>query len=153
MELASGIKLDRAESMKHSHKPSRILAKVFLRLSLCAALLCAAAPAGFGDAHSFDLVGPRIDMTVDRSGKTLPISQVTELLPGDRLWLHVEFPDDQSVRYLLIVAFLQGPTNPPPENWFTRLETWTRQMREEGTVVTVPEGAQQALLFLAPETG
>jgi len=43
-------------------------------------------------------------------------------------------------------------TNPPPENWFTRAETWKKQVREEGIVVTVPQGAQQALLFLAPET-
>jgi hypothetical protein len=40
----------------------------------------------------------------------------------------------------------------PPE-WFTRVETWTRQAREEGVFVSVPEGAQQALIFLAPETG
>jgi hypothetical protein len=75
------------------------------------------------------------------------------LQPGDRMWIHPDFPDDQSVHYLLIVAFLQGSTNPPPESWFIRLETWTQKARDEGTVVTVPHGAEQALLFLAPETG
>src|SRR4029077_9929013 len=60
---------------------------------------------------------------------------------------------DQSARYLLIVAFLRGSTNPPPENWFTRAESWNKQVRQEGIVVTVPQDAQQALLFLAPETG
>ena len=57
------------------------------------------------------------------------------------------------MRYLLVVAFLRGSTNPPPETWFTRVETWSKQAREEGIVVTVPQDAQQALLFLAPETG
>ncbi|HEY5056115.1 MAG TPA: hypothetical protein VII58_08135, partial [Acidobacteriaceae bacterium] len=37
--------------------------------------------------------------------------------------------------------------------WFTRVETWTRAARDEGVFVTVPEEAQQALIFLAPETG
>src|SRR5262249_22312019 len=55
--------------------------------------------------------------------------------------------------YLMIVAFLRGTTNPPPENWFIRAETWTKKVREEGVVVTVPQDAQQTLLFLAPETG
>ena len=34
-----------------------------------------------------------------------------------------------------------------------KAETWNKQVQQEGIVVTVPEGAQQALLFLAPETG
>jgi hypothetical protein len=105
------------------------------------------------DGPPFDLAGPRIEMKVSRDGKALPISNVSDLRAGDRLWIHPDFPSDQAVRYLLIVAFLKDPTNPPPENWFTRVETWTKQAREEGTVVTVPAGAQTALLFLAPETG
>ena len=104
------------------------------------------------DDAAFDLLGPRIDMKVTRGGKPLPISKVPNLQPGDRLWIHPDFPDDQSARYLLVVAFLRGSTNPPPENWFTRAETWKKQVREEGIVVTVPQGAEQALLFLAPET-
>jgi hypothetical protein len=105
------------------------------------------------DGNNFDLLGPRIEMKVTRSGKALPISDVANLQPGDRLWLHPDFPDDQSARYLLIVAFLRGATNPPPENWFTKAETWTKPVREEGIVITVPQDAQQVLLFLAPETG
>jgi len=122
-------------------------------LCFCLILLSFASRAVFADSATFDLIGPRIELTVTRGGKTLPISAVARFMPGDRLWIHPEFPPDQSVRYLLIVAFLQGPTNPPPESWFTRVETWTKQTRQEGTVVTVPQGAQQALLFLAPETG
>jgi len=62
------------------------------------------------------------------------------------------FPDNETVHYVLAVAFLQGATNPPPENWFTRAATWTKQVRKDGIVITVPEHAQQALFFLAPQT-
>src|SRR5262249_23438462 len=131
---------------------SKIVSKAVLLWSWFT-LTCGLPAAVFARSPSFDLVGPRIELTVARGGKTLPIAKVADLQPGDRLWIHPAFPSDQSVRYLLIVAFLQGPTNPPPENWFTRVETWTKQTRQEGTVVTVPAGAQQALLVLAPETG
>src|SRR5690348_1037223 len=71
------------------------------------------------DNAAFDLIGPRIEMKVTRAGKPLPISEVPNLQPGDRLWIHPDFPEDQSARYILVVAFLRGSTNPPPENWFT----------------------------------
>jgi hypothetical protein len=106
-----------------------------------------------GDSAAFDLPGPRIEVKVTRGGKTLPIFEVPELQAGDRLWLHADVPASQSVRYLLIVAFLRGSTDPPPDQWFVKAETWSKQVRQEGIVVTVPEQAQQALLFLAPETG
>ena len=101
---------------------------------------------------SFDLSGPRMEVTVTRAGKTLPISEVPNLQAGDRIWMHPAFPDNETVHYVLAVAFLQGATNPPPDNWFTKIETWTRQVRKEGFVITVPEHAQQALFFLAPQT-
>jgi len=104
-------------------------------------------------ASAFDLSGPRVEMKVMRAGKTLPIANVPNLQAGDRLWIHPDFPDSQSVRFLVIVAFLRGATNPPPESWFTKAEAWNKGVREEGFFVTVPQGAQQALLFLAPETG
>jgi len=103
--------------------------------------------------NAFDLTGPNIEINVTRAGKTLGIASVPNLLAGDRLWIHVGLPDDQSVHYLLIIAFLRGSTNPPPEDWFTRAETWNKKTLTEGTVVTVPQEAQQAVLFLAPETG
>ena len=123
------------------------------RLATAATLLLALVVSARADNNSFDLLGPRIEMKVSRNGKSLPIAQVANLQPGDRLWLHPDFPDDQSARYLLIVAFLRGATNPPPESWFTKAETWTKAVKEEGIVVTVPADAQQALIFLAPETG
>jgi hypothetical protein len=102
---------------------------------------------------AFDLTGPKIDVHVKRGEITLPIGQVPSLLPGDRIWVHPDLPESQSARYVLIVAFLRGATNPPPLDWFTRVETWKEQVRSEGVFVTVPAEAQQALLFLAPETG
>jgi hypothetical protein len=107
----------------------------------------------FADGPAFDLSGPKVDMRVKRGEVTLPIGQVANLLPGDRLWIHPDFPESQSAHYVLIVAFLRGATNPPPQEWFTRVETWTREVRDEGVFVNVPKEAQQALLFLAPETG
>jgi hypothetical protein len=62
------------------------------------------------------------------------------------------FPDNETAHYVLAVVFLQGATNPPPDNWFTKAETWTRPVRKDGIVVTVPKDAQQALFFLAPQT-
>jgi hypothetical protein len=105
------------------------------------------------DTAAFDLAGPRIEIRVTRAGKTLPISRVPNLQAGDRLWIHPDMPDGESVRFLMITAFLRGSTNPPPENWFTKVETWNKHAREEGVVITVPTGAQQALIFLAPQTG
>jgi hypothetical protein len=107
----------------------------------------------FADSPAFDLSGPKVDMRVKRGEVTLPIGEVANLLPGDRLWIHPDFPESQSTHYVLIVAFLRGATNPPPQEWFTRVETWTRDVRDEGVFVIVPKEAQQALLFLAPETG
>ncbi len=102
---------------------------------------------------SFDLLGPKVDVHVKRGEITLPVGQVPNLLPGDRLWIHPDLPATQSARYVLVVAFLRGVTNPPPANWFTRVETWTKEARAEGVFITVPAEAQQAILFLAPETG
>jgi hypothetical protein len=107
----------------------------------------------WADTAAFDLAGPRIEVRVTRAGKTLPISRVPNLQAGDRLWIHPDVPDGESVRFLMIPVFLRGSTNPPPDNWFTRVETWNKHVREEGVVITVPEGAQQALIFLAPQTG
>src|SRR5258705_105233 len=133
---------------------SKILTDKALVVLFAAFLLLLCRPSSArADNAAFDLIGPRIEMTVTGGGRPLPIAEVPNLRPGDRLWIHPDFPEDQSARYILVVAFLRGSTNPPPENWFTRVETWKKQIRQEGFVVTVPQDAQQALLFLAPETG
>jgi hypothetical protein len=112
------------------------------------------APIGlYAEGPAFDLSGPKVDVHVKRGDVTLPISETPNLLPGDRLWIHPDLPESQSQHFVLVVAFLRGSTNPPPPEWFTRVETWSREAREEGVFVTVPDEAQQALIFLAPETG
>lgn len=118
-----------------------------LLLGILATSVCRA------DSPAFDLVGPKVDVHVKRGNVTLPVSQIPNLLAGDRIWVHPDFPQSQSARYVLVVAFLRGATNPPPTDWFTRVDTWTREAREEGIFVTVPTEAQQALVFLVPETG
>jgi hypothetical protein len=121
-------------------------------LRTLAALICLTGPL-LADPARFDLVGPKIDVHVTRDGKTLPIAEVPNLAPGDKIWLHPDLPPTQSVHYLLVAAFLRGTTNPPPDNWFTLIQTWNKKVREEGVTITVPDEAQQVILFLAPETG
>src|SRR6185503_2038476 len=53
----------------------------------------------------------------------------------------------------MVAAFLRGATNPPPKNWFFRCEVWKRVCADKGLNVTIPDDAQQILVFLAPETG
>ena len=100
----------------------------------------------------FDLMGPNLRVTVSHAGQTLPIDQVPNLAEGDKLTVRAELPKGQSVHYLLVVAFLQGATNPPPESWFFQSETWSKK-GQDGLTVTTPKDAQQVLVFLAPETG
>ena len=125
----------------------------FLVLILLGCVLLVCAGLARADSSAFDLIGPKVDVRVQRAGVTLPIAQVPNLQAGDRLWIHPDLPDSQSVRYLMVVAFLRGATNPPPESWFTRVETWTKPVHDEGVFVVVPDEAEEALVFLAPETG
>lgn len=117
----------------------------FVVLSCVTPLLGASAP--------FDLAGPRIEIRVTRAGMTLPIAEVPNLQAGDRMWLHPELPKNESIHYLLIPVFLRGSLNPPPDKWFTKVETWRSDVRRTGVNIQVPEGAHQAILFWAPETG
>src|ERR1700744_1436353 len=107
----------------------------------------AAAPA------PFDLAGPTLEVKITRGNITLPASQVPNLAPGDKVWLKADLPDTQSVGYLMVAAFLSGSTNPPPEKWFFACKTWTGTCGSQGLTVTVPQGAQQVIVFLAPHTG
>ncbi|MEO6828485.1 MAG: hypothetical protein ABI164_01650, partial [Acidobacteriaceae bacterium] len=86
--------------------------------------LFSAAPLLAVTTAPFDLPGPRIEIRITRAGRTLPISQVPNLQPGDQMWLHPDMPENESVHYLLIPVFLRGSLNPPPSNWFTKVETW-----------------------------
>src|SRR6195952_4369525 len=117
------------------------------------ALAACLAPHLYADDNArFDLVGPKIDVRVTRGGTTLPIAQVPNLQPGDKIWVKADLPPSQSNHLILVVAFLRGTTNEPPDNWFTEIDTWNKKAVEGATVV-VPAGAQQAVLFIAPGTG
>ncbi len=135
-----------AHSLPASHSP-------VIRLVLWSFMLFVLVGLARADAAPFDLIGPPVEIKVERAGETLPIAEVPNLQAGDRLWIHPDLPDSQSAHYLMIVVFLRGATNPPPENWFTRVETWDKAAREEGVYITVPEEAQEALILLAPDTG
>ncbi len=114
------------------------------------ALMAATAAAG---PAPFDLAGPIFDVKISRGSSTLPAGEVPNLAAGDRIWLKADLPPTQSAHYLMVAAFLRGATNPPPENWFFACKTWTGKCATDGLTVTVPEGAQQVLVFLAPQTG
>ncbi len=104
------------------------------------------------DPAKFDLIGPKVEVRVERGAVTLPIAQVPNLMVGDKIRVKVDLPSTQSNHLLLIVAFLRGTTNEPPEDWFHEIDTWDKKS-VEGTTISVPQGAEQALMFIAPETG
>src|SRR5579863_5317252 len=117
---------------------------------ILAIILAATAHAG---PAPFDLAGPTLDVKITRGTQTLAASEVPNLAAGDRIWIKADFPATQSAHYLMVTAFLSGSTNPPLESWFFPCKTWTGKCAHDGLTVTVPEGAQQVLVFLAPETG
>jgi hypothetical protein len=118
---------------------------LILAIFLTAAAHAAPAP--------FDLAGPTLDVKITRGTETRSASEVPNLAAGDRIWIKADLPATQSAHYLMVIAFLSGSTNPPPESWFFPCKTWTGKCAHDGLTVTVPEGAQQVLVFLAPETG
>jgi len=101
----------------------------------------------------FDLAGPTLEIEVTRGARTLPAAQVPSLAVGDRIAIKADVAGSDSARYLMVAAFLRGATNPPPEQWFFPCETWTRRCAKDGLSLTVPEGAGQLVVFLAPQTG
>lgn len=123
-----------------------------LKVAVCLLAMCFTAALRADDKARFDLIGPKIDIRISRGSATLPIAEVPNLQPGDKIWIKADLPPTQSNHLLLIVAFLRGTTNEPPDNWFTEIDTWDKKTAE-GTTVTVPDDAEQALLFVAPETG
>ena len=121
-------------------------------LIACICAWLAVAGAARADPPPFDLAGPALRVEVTHAGVTLPISQTPNLSEGDLLSIKADLPASQSVRYLLVAAFLRGATNPPPKSWFFRAQTWTRKGRD-GLTLKVPLEARQALVFLVPQTG
>ena len=110
--------------------------------------------AAFADTAAFDLPGPRVEVRVTRGGKELPIADVPNLQEGDRLWVHPDFPRDTE---RALPAHRDLPTRhyqpAAGQLVYAPIESWNKKVRQEGVVVPVPKGAEQALMFLAPETG
>ncbi|RIA37521.1 hypothetical protein DFR49_3407 [Hephaestia caeni] len=124
---------------------------MMLRLFCCSLLLgLAAAPAPARAASSpFDLAGPGLQVAVRHGGRTLPIARVPNLAESDRISIKLDLPERQGARMLLVAAFLRGATNPPPKDWFFKSKTWKKGGTELS--LTVPAGARQLVLFLAPD--
>ncbi len=122
-------------------------------IALASSAVALTFPKAYADPAPFDLAGPTLELTVTRSGVTLPAARIPSLAAGDRLWLKADLPAQQEAHYLMVVAFLRGATNPPPPEWFVRCETWNGKCAREGLTLNVPKDAQQLLVFLAPETG
>ncbi len=97
----------------------------------CLALILATflAATAWADSAPFDLAGPTLDLTITRGAKTLPASEVPNLVTGDRLWIKADLPATQSAHYLMVAAFLSGSTNPPPADLVLSLQDLDRQMR------------------------
>ncbi len=124
--------------------------RIFLALMFLGLCAGTASPA---QTAQFDLEGPTLEVKVQRSGKTLPIAETPNLQEGDRLWLHPVLGEHESVHYLMVVAFLRGSTNPPPDDWFHKVEAWDKKVVAEGTYLSVPPGAEQVIVLFAPQTG
>lgn len=122
------------------------------RVAACLLAACLFPALCAADGARFDLVGPKVDVRVTRGTTTLPIAEVPDLQPGDKIWVKADLPHTQSNHLILVIAFLRGTTNLPPDNWFTEIDTWDKKT-VEGTTVVVPDGAEQALMFIAPQTG
>ncbi|HMH15536.1 MAG TPA: hypothetical protein VK578_20720 [Edaphobacter sp.] len=130
----------------------KVLKVKVLKVAVCLFAISFTSALRADDKARFDLAGPTIDIRVTRGTSTLPIAQVPNLQPGDKIWIKADLPPSQSNHLIMIVAFLRGTTNEPPDNWFTEIDTWEKKTAE-GTTVTVPNDAEDALLFVAPETG
>jgi hypothetical protein len=100
----------------------------------------------------FDLAGPTLEIKVTRGAVSLPAAKVPSLAVGDQIWIKADLPATQSAHYLMVAAFLSGSTNPPSENWFYPCKLWSAKCGSDGMSVVVPQGAQQLLLFFAPES-
>src|SRR5271163_1880092 len=136
-----------------SRRPACIKTMVSMRQCRALALITCLATRAHAGPAPFDLAGPVLEVKITRGAETLPVFEVPNLTVGDQIWIRADLPATQSEHYLLVLAFLSGSTNPPPKNWFFPCKTWTKECARDGLTVTVPPGAKQVLLFLAPETG
>jgi hypothetical protein len=102
-------------------------------------------------SSSFDLVGPRLIVTVSHDGVTLPLERTPNLAEGDKVSIRLDLPDGQGERYRIIAAFLRGAIDRPPKEWFHEGLSWKPESADLSLVV--PKGAHQMALFIMPEKG
>jgi hypothetical protein len=107
----------------------------------------------WADNARFDLTGPKVDVKVTRGGQTLPIAEVPNLQPGDKLWVKADLPTTQANHLLLIVAFLRGTTNQPPDDWFTEIDTWKKETAEAPRLRCLPRRSRQSCLLRQRRAG
>ena len=133
---------------------SRVIgAAPVLRRLVFSCLLGLLLPAFPADAatSSFDLVGPRLRVTVKHGDTILPLERVPNLAEGDSVSIKLDLLPAQTERYRLVAAFLRGAVERPPNDWFHEAQSWKPKNAELS--LTVPEGAQQMALFIVPERG
>ncbi|HEY1752916.1 MAG TPA: hypothetical protein VGG29_16785 [Caulobacteraceae bacterium] len=113
------------------------------------AALALAAGSASADPAPFDLQGPGLQVKVTHAGASLPIAEVPNLAAGDKLGFGGEAALGQG-RYLIVVAFLRGATDPPPRQWFFQIRPGKKGAPP--APVTTPAGARQAIVLMAPRT-
>ncbi|MGY2736317.1 hypothetical protein [Sphingomonas sp. UYP23] len=113
--------------------------------------LLLAAPAVEAASSSFDLIGPRLDVTVLRDGVTLPLERVPNLAEGDRISIKLAALPGHDEHYRLIAVFLRGAVDRPGKDWFREAESW--RDKNASLSLVVPKDAQQLQVFIVPERG
>lgn len=102
-------------------------------------------------SSAFDLVGPKLVVTITRDTVTLPLERVPNLAEGDRISVKLDPARVQGERYRIIAAFLRGAVDRPPKEWFHEALSW--KPKSDTLSLAVPKGAQQMALFVMPERG
>ena len=123
------------------------------RLLLLPFLLLFGRTAHAADAARFDLVGPSIDVRVTRGTDTLPIALSPISSPATRSGCILTCPPRSPSTTCSSAPFCAARPTRHRTTGFIRIPTWDKKIRQEGVFVTVPAEAQQAVLFMAPETG
>jgi len=117
---------------------------LFRQLLACLLLVAGCSRLACADDVRFDLTGPKIEVAITRGTRTLPIAEVPTLLLGELLQIKANLPLTQLNHLLVIVAFLRGTTNEPPDDWFTEIDTW-KPAALRPTRITVPSGAAKTI--------
>ena len=120
-----------------------------LRVLLMLGLLAPPLPA-HAASSSFDLVGPRLVVTVTHDGVALPLERVPNLAEGDRIAITLDLLPGSHERYRLVAGFLRGSVDRPPDDWFHEAQSW--KPKDATLSLVVPKGAAQLALFIAPES-